>query len=103
MTFPRASSSRTRGGGRSVLALSPDGRAFVYNAEGGLYLRAMGDLESRLIPGTESGVQGMPFFSPDGQSVAYLDVVTTEMKRIATSGGASVVICAAGLPFGGSW
>ncbi len=87
---------------RSVLAFSPDGRAFVYNTGGGLYLRAMGDLEARLIPGTEGAL--MPFFSPDGQSVAYFDVATGELKRIATSRGAPVVISTAtGFTFGASW
>ena len=50
---------------RAVMAFSPDGRHFVYNTTGGLYLRTMGELEARLIPGTE-GVLGNPFFSPDG-------------------------------------
>ena len=88
---------------RSVLALSPDGRTFVYNAREGLFLRAMGELEARLIPGTESGLTAMPFFSPDGQSVAYLDLSTGELKRTATSGGRPFVISATGLLFGGSW
>ena len=89
---------------RSVLALSPDGRAFVYDSTEGLYLRAMGGLEARLIPGTETDLTAMPFFSPDGQSVAYFDVATRELKRIATSGGAPVVISTAtGFPFGASW
>ncbi len=86
---------------RSVLALSPGGRAFVYSTGEGLSLRAMGDLEARLISGTEGS--SMPFFLPDGQSVAYFDVGTRELKRVATSVGAPVAICAAGLPFGASW
>ena len=88
---------------RSVLALSPDGRAFVYTTVEGLYLRAMGDLEARLIPGTEGALALTPFFSPNGQSVAYFDVATFERKRVATSGGAPVVISATGIPFGASW
>src|SRR4030095_16158706 len=39
--------------GRPVLALSPDGRRVVYNTGKGLYLRNMGELEARLISGTE--------------------------------------------------
>ena len=89
------------GTAQSVLAVSPDGRAFVYNAREGLYLRAMGDLAARLIPETEGG--GQPVFSPDGQSLAYFDVATSELKRIATSGGAPLVIAATGFPYGGSW
>ena len=43
-----------RDSSRSVIALSPDGRQFVYSTESGdgLYLRTMSQLEARLIPGT---------------------------------------------------
>ncbi len=77
--------------GRSVMALAPDGRSFVYNTSGGLYLRTMDELEARLIAGTEEPLRH-PFFSPNGQSVAYLDAGTNELRRIAISGGAPVVI-----------
>ena len=75
-----------------VMAFSPDGRHFVYNTTGGLYLRTRGDLEAQLIPGTEDALAS-PFFSPDGESVGYWQ--GGELKRIAISGGAPVVICAA--------
>ena len=52
--------------GRPVLALSPDGRRFVYNTGKGLYLRTMGELQARLIPGTEEDLNS-PFFSPSAQ------------------------------------
>ncbi len=78
-----------RNTGRSVMALAPDGRSFVYNTTDGLYLRTMGELEARLIPGTEDG-SVHPFFSPDGQSVAYY--TSNELRRIGISGGAPVVI-----------
>jgi hypothetical protein len=93
--------------GRPVFALSPDGRRFVYNATGGLYVRSMGELEAQLIPGTEADLTN-PFFSPDGQSVAYWGgnggVGTGPLKRIAIDGGPPVVV-ADGLtnPFGASW
>jgi eukaryotic-like serine/threonine-protein kinase len=89
-----------RSTGRTVMAISPDGRQFVYNATGGLYLRTMGELAARLIPGTEELLTN-PTFSPDGQSVAYFQ--DAQLKRIAISGGAPVVICAATNPFGVSW
>ena len=76
---------------RSVMALAPDGRSFVYRTSDGLYLRTMGELEARLIAGTEDG-SANPFFSPDGQSVAYYDFLARELRRIAISGGAPVVI-----------
>ena len=75
----------------TVMALSPDGRRFVYNTTDGLYVRSMDELEARLIPGTEENLQDL-FFSPDGQSVAYF--ANSQLKRIALSGGAPVVITA---------
>jgi len=79
------------GSNRHLIALSPDGRQFVYNTSEGLYLRTMDELEARLIPGTEPALTS-PVFSPDGQSVAYWDVTSRQLKRIAISGGAPVVI-----------
>ena len=89
-----------RGTGRPVMAVSPDGRSFVYNAMGGLYVRTMGELAARLVPGTE-GTLTNPTFSPDGQSIAYYQ--ESQLKRIAISGGAPVVISPATNPFGVSW
>jgi len=77
--------------GRVVMALSPDGRHFVYNGDDGFYLRTMGELEARIIPGTETDARA-PSFSPDGQSIVYWDGATAQLKRIAISGGAPVVI-----------
>ena len=85
---------------RNVVAVSDDGRQFVYNAADGLRLRKLGELEARVIPGTEMGL-GNPFFSPDGQSVGYFQ--GDSLKRIPTSGGTPVVICTAEAPFGVSW
>ena len=78
-----------RNPGRNIMALSPDGRSFVYNAVGGLYLRSMDDLAARRIPGTEESL-GTPFFSPDGQQVGYHQ--DGQLKRISIGGGAPVVI-----------
>ena len=87
--------------GRAHIALSPDGRHFVYNATGGLYLRSMTGLEARVIPGTEVGLTN-PFFSPDGEAIAYEQ--RGELKRISINGGAPVVICATVTAlFGASW
>ena len=85
----------------NVGALSPDGRSFVYNTASGLYLRAFGDLEARLILGTEEFLTSS-FFSPDGQSVAYFQ--EDQLKRIGVRGGAPVAIAAPveGI-YGASW
>jgi serine/threonine-protein kinase len=91
---------------RPVIATSPDGRSFVYQTTEGLFLRSMGNLEAQLIPGTKERLS-TPFFSADGQWVGYF-VVTgqgndRQLKKIAVSGGAAVILCAASAPFGASW
>ena len=91
-----------RGTGQRVMAFSADGRHFVYNTQEGLYLRPMGALETRLIPGTET-VSTNPFFSPDGDSVGIWDAAG-QLQRMSIAGGAPVAM-ATGLsaPFGTSW
>ena len=91
-----------RGGGRTVVALSPDGSQFVYNVSNGLYLRSMDEPEARLISGTEENLRN-PFFSPDGQWVGYWSVTDAQLKKIPINGGAPVILCDAGILFGASW
>jgi serine/threonine-protein kinase len=97
-----------RSSGRTVLALAPDGRHFVYNTERGLYLRSMSALEAQLIPGTETKpghedlqVPTGPFFAPGGESVGYFE--GGQLKRVDIRGGTPFVICAAEPSFGASW
>jgi serine/threonine-protein kinase len=71
------------------LAVSPDGSmvAFVGRAvgqTGQLYVRRLGELEARAIPGTDGAA--MPFFSPDGQWVAGFDGAS--VKKVTAAGGA---------------
>jgi serine/threonine-protein kinase len=77
--------------GRPVLAVSPDGRHVALNTLDGIYLREMGTLQARLIPGTEPDLGGA-FFSPDGQSIAYFDFGSGQLKRIGIGGGSPVSI-----------
>ena len=91
-----------RNTGRPAIALAPDASAFVYNTAGGLYLRTIGELEAQLMLGTEPHLTS-PFFSPDGQQVAYWDV-EQQLKRIGTTGGTPVVIADnVANPWGVSW
>ena len=100
-TYSLPSDQVFRTSGRSMIAMSPDGRHFVYNTAGGLYLRSMSALEGRLIRGTEAALSS-PFFAPNGESIGYFQ--NGQLKRISISGGASVVICAVPSdPFGVSW
>ena len=86
---------------RPVIAMSADGSAFVYQTPEGLYLRSMDALEARLIPGTQEGLVS-PFFSPDGQWVAYF-ATNGGLKKVAVSGGTPVPLCPATFPFGATW
>ncbi len=83
---------------RPVIAAIPDGRGFVYQAQDGLYLRPMGELAARLIPGA-AGIN--PFVSPDGEWVGYFGA--GGLRKVNVSGGAPVALCAATMPFGASW
>ena len=72
------------------MALSPDGRRFVYNTMDGLYLREMGELEARLIPGTEGLLRNV-LFSGDGLSVLYL-TADNDLRRMSINGTQPVEI-----------
>jgi serine/threonine-protein kinase len=91
-----------RNAGRDVIAVSVDGTQIVYNANDGLYLRALGEMESRRIPGTEP-VMTNPFFSPDGEWIGFWDAGTSQLKKIRTAGGSAVVLTDALNPQGASW
>ena len=75
--------------------ISPDGQSLVYVGvdAGGqrLYLRHLDELEATPIPGTEDAI--MPFFSPDGQWVAFGDLSGTRLKRVPLSGGEPFTLC----------
>ena len=91
---------------RPVMAISPDGRSFVYQTSEGLYLRSMATLDAQLIPGTTERLS-TPFFSPDGRWVGYFVSIgqsnDRQLKKIAVGGGAPVTLCAVTVPFGASW
>jgi serine/threonine-protein kinase len=81
------------GGVGTNIAVSPDGKAIVYVAATAsgrqLYLRRMNQLESTPIPGTEGGM--IPFFSPDGTWVAFVD--DFGIKKVSLSGDELYTLC----------
>ncbi|MGH9508488.1 MAG: protein kinase domain-containing protein [Terriglobales bacterium] len=86
------------------LAVSPDGRYFVYRASlpsGGwqLFLHSMSELNATMLTGGEGGMN--PFFSPDGAWVGFF--AGGKLKKVAVSGGAAVAICDAQEGRGASW
>ncbi|GMR22360.1 MAG: hypothetical protein BMS9Abin37_0705 [Acidobacteriota bacterium] len=88
----------------TVVALSPDGRELVYAAitdEGDqLYHRSMDRLKASALPGTDEA--RTPFFSPDGQWVAFTSG-DLRLKKVPLSGGPSVTICECTPLFDGAW
>jgi serine/threonine-protein kinase len=100
-----ASDAPVRIASSNALAISPDGRHFVYTASttrgSQLYLRSLDDFVDRPIPGTEGAV-GDPFFSPDGESVGFFE--GGNLKKVSISGGSPITLCQANSPGrGGSW
>jgi hypothetical protein len=86
-------------------AVSPDGRNLTFSAQGPegkrtLWLRPLDAIRSTPIAGTEGGTN--PFWSPDGQHLAYFaarSLRTVRLKDLATE-----TICKVeGMNGGGSW
>ena len=95
---------------RPVVAMSPNGDAFIYQERDGLHVRSLADLETKLIVGV-TGDFGSPFLSPNGQWVGYFSAppgqlrsaAPGQLRKVSVSGGAPVIVCAATMPLGASW
>lgn len=93
--------------GSASAVLSPDGRKVVYISVSSsplprLFLRRLDQTEasgSVELPGTE-GARG-PFFSPDGEWVAFW--ASGKLKKIRLDGGTPVDVCHVSDLLGGSW
>ena len=89
-----------------TLAISPDGARVVFQAEtdveGQLYLLDLQrGTEARPLPGTSGG--RVPFFSPDGGSIAFVDDSLT-LRRLDLDSGVSSSICQVPILLsGGTW
>ena len=86
------------------LAVSRDGRhvAFValgVNRQTGLWIRELGALTPRPLPGTEGA--SSPFWSPDNRALGFF--ADGKLKRIDLSGSPAVTLCDAPDNRGGSW
>ena len=90
--------------GRSVVAVSSDGRQIAYVADDRIYVRPVGEFESRVITGTAPG-EGInsPVFSPDGRALAYVSATENAIKRIPIEGGTPFKICDVVTPLGVTW
>lgn len=93
----------------SEFALSPDGIRIAYVARTGensrLYLRRLDEIEATAVPGTDHALA--PFFSPDGQWVAYYSAdapgQVNELRKVPVEGGPPQTLCKAWPPSGGIW
>ena len=83
------------------VAISPDGKWVVFNADRQLWLRAIDDLVATPIRGTEGA--RVPFFSPDGQQVGFWGG-DGQITSVSITGGAPVSLGPAPLrAYGASW
>ncbi len=88
-----------------IVTLSPDGQRFVYvggaSDKARLFLREMNRFDAVPLAGTE-GAHG-PFFSPDGNWVAFFAQGNLKKVRIADAQAAPQVLCATETGVGGAW
>ena len=87
-----------------TLTLSPDGRTLAYRGRGPdgvdrLFVRHLDALVPTPVAGTEGALQ--PFFSPDGQWLAFF--AGGSLKKVPVTGGASQTVAPASVPLGGYW
>jgi len=85
-------------------AISGDGQVIAYTAQQGtdapqLYLRHLGSFEARAVAGSSGAEQ--PFFSPDGEWVAFF--AQGQLQKAEVAGGTPTLLAEAALPFGGTW
>ncbi|HKF44384.1 MAG TPA: protein kinase [Thermoanaerobaculia bacterium] len=89
---------------RPSWAFSSDGRRLVFRAIRGdasqLYLRELSRPDAEPIPGTQRGFN--PFFSPDGEWIAFFTL--NDLRKVALSGGAPAAVSSIPpVSWGGSW
>ncbi len=86
-----------------AIAVSPDGDQVAYavteNGVTQLFVRPMNSFEALPISGTTNATS--PFFSPDGQWLAFL--ADGKLKKVAATGGAVETLCDAPGFRGASW
>ncbi len=88
----------------SPVVVSPDGTRLVFGAvdsEGAdrLWIRTVDEVEARPLTGTENAQY--PFWAPDSRHLGFFD--GTSLKRVDSSGGLPLTLCAAPNGKGGSW
>jgi Tol biopolymer transport system component len=92
-----------------ALVISPDGRNLAFLATGAdnvsrLWVRALENLESRPLQGTE-GADGVPFWSPDSRYIVFQTAQgPRKLHRIEAVGGPPLTLCSVSSALaGGFW
>jgi Tol biopolymer transport system component/predicted Ser/Thr protein kinase len=87
-----------------AVAISPDGEILVWVGSRGrdtqLFMRRLDEDEARPIEGTEGAVA--PFFSPDGEWIAFT-VGDEALMKVAVRGGSPQTISESRHPHGATW
>ncbi|HKR62861.1 MAG TPA: protein kinase [Thermoanaerobaculia bacterium] len=102
LSIPLPQGSMLTGTGFPNLAFSPDGRQIVFAAgrdKFDLYLRRLDSFESTPLAGTERA-EG-PFFSPDGEWLAFF--ARDGLKKLRLAGGVPLLVTTTNVARGGSW
>ena len=106
MGFPAEQSIRQGLVGVSI-AISPDGRRMVYVGAGTggdqLWLRERDQLSATPIPGTTFA--NSPYFSPDGNKIAFSAGANSDLKIVTLTGGPPITLTVPGpgAAGGGTW
>lgn len=83
------------------LSVSPDGLRVSYVGASQLWVHDLSTNVAGPVSGVTTDVDSFPFWSPDGQSLAYFS--DGWLKKVPASGGIPRNICAAKMARGGSW
>jgi serine/threonine-protein kinase len=108
-SFSLAEGQQFTEGGLSVVAISRDGSHIAYRADRRLFIRSIGEVEARPIPGSElrnEPIATGAVFSPDGRAIAFwtgAGLNSGTLKKIPLTGGAPVAIAETGFPMGLTW
>jgi len=86
-------------GRQAGVILSPDGTRLVYASQNRLFTLRLDQPKTIELAGTEGAFA--PFFSPDGQWVAFF--ARGKLTKVSVEGGTPIVLCDAVQGRGGSW
>jgi len=89
-------------GGEPFLAISPDGSQFAFITNKGLFVRSLNQWDAKPIV-EANDTPSNPFFSPDGQWVAYRSIADNKLKKVSVKGGVPIALCDIGWISGAYW